>query len=80
MLNDEKKSDRIDTEAARWVLRIESGLSVDEEKGFAVWLASDPRHELALEAHEETWARFAPLAEESVKWTPLTGPGDRKSK
>lgn len=49
-------------EAARWALRIESGLSPDEERQLADWLAIDARHAAALAEHRQAWARFEPLA------------------
>lgn len=42
--------------AAEWLLRREQGLSAEDERSFAAWLAADPRHARLFAKQEQTWA------------------------
>lgn len=44
--------------AADWLVRSDRGLTASEERELAGWLASNPRHEEAFLALEETWHRM----------------------
>lgn len=52
--------------AAAWVIRLERGLTPEEQDRLSEWLAADPRHRLALARMRAHWARLAPLAQ----WRP----------
>ena len=62
-------ADRIEEEAAKWALRIEEGLSHEDDLALSDWLEADPEHKECLQAHRATWARVEPLA------APFGGPG-----
>ena len=71
------KNAAIERAAAAWVLRLESGLTNDEDRDLAEWTASDPRHAAVLAEHWRAWARFAPLAA-LAPTAPQTRESDRK--
>lgn len=65
-MNDE----RIEQEAASWVLRHDRGLAASEQDEYLQWLAADRRHGAALARHRENWSRLDVLAQ----WRPEHGP------
>ena len=52
--------------AAAWVIRLERGLTPEEQDRLSDWLAADSRHRLALARMRAHWDRLAPLAQ----WRP----------
>lgn len=48
--------------AARWVHRMDSGLSDLEEQEFEAWLEADPRHSDVLAEHQALWKRLGTLS------------------
>lgn len=58
--------DRIEHEAAAWVLRSDRGLTASEQDAFSEWLAADPRHGAQLARHRSHWGRLDRLAQ----WMP----------
>ena len=49
-------SGQIETAAADWVVRRDSGLSEAERVEFARWQGADPRHAEAIARHEQAWS------------------------
>lgn len=58
--------ERIEQDAAAWVLRRDRGLSPQEQDAFSEWLAADPRHGAQFARHGGHWQRLDALAE----WRP----------
>lgn len=56
--------------AADWLVRLEAGLSPEEEQAFAAWVEADPRHADVLAEQQETWERFGSLAGEVAGTAP----------
>jgi len=54
--------DQIQREAARWVLRLDRGLSAVEQDAYSQWLAADPRHRRAVAAQRWGWQELDRLA------------------
>lgn len=61
--------DRIEQQAAAWVLRRDRGLSAAEQDEFSAWLAADPRHGAQLARHRRHWQRLDRLGQ----WLPEHG-------
>lgn len=61
-----KTTDKIETEACLWVVRLERGLTAAEQDDFLQWLMADPRHGAALSLHKSDWSRLDLLAD----WRP----------
>lgn len=59
-------TERIEREAAAWVLARDRGLTPAEQDGFSEWLAADPRHGAQLARQQRHWQRLDALAE----WRP----------
>lgn len=55
-----------EADAINWVLRLQNGLTLEEDIALADWLAADPAHAIAFRRCRETWERFAPLAATSL--------------
>lgn len=64
-----KPSEKIEYEAARWVVRLERELTAAEQDRFLEWLAADGRHGEALTQHKAAWTRLNLLAD----WRPMHG-------
>lgn len=45
----------IEDTAAQWIVRRDAGLSPEEERAFAAWRESDPRHAAALAGYDGMW-------------------------
>lgn len=60
------EEDRIDREAAEWVVRQDDGLSATEQDAFFQWLADDPRHGERYAKHGQSMLDSNLLAE----WRP----------
>ena len=58
-----RAEERIDKEAAEWLVRRDRGLSEREAREFKDWLDRDARHRMRFEFHEQTWERFSTLEE-----------------
>lgn len=58
--------ERIELDAAAWVLRCDRGLTPREQDAFSEWLAADPRHGQQLSRHRQHWRRLDGL----VEWRP----------
>jgi len=54
--------DPIAQAAAAWVLRLDRGLTAEEQDAFSQWLAADPRHGEALALHRWGWDELDRLA------------------
>src|SRR5688572_16417026 len=48
--------------AAEWVMRLDRGLSPDEQDSYLQWLAADVRHGEAIARQRRTWEAFDRLA------------------
>lgn len=59
-------SSKIENEAARWMWRLDRGLSATEQDAFFEWLGSDPRHSEVLARHRARWKRLDKIAD----WRP----------
>jgi transmembrane sensor len=62
--------DRIEEQAALWVVRLERGLTAPEQDEFLEWLTADPRHGAELSRQKSSWNRLDLLAQ----WRPEHGP------
>ena len=58
--------DRIEKEAAEWVIRKDKGFTAEEQDQFFQWLADDPRHGEIFADNSQSWDNFEMLAE----WRP----------
>jgi transmembrane sensor len=58
--------EKIETEAANWVMRLERGLSSAEQDEFLQWYMSDTRHPRELDRQTANWKRLNVLAD----WRP----------
>jgi transmembrane sensor len=65
-LNNEIELERIEHEAAAWILRRDRGLTAAEYDAFSQWLATDPRHGKSMARYRRDWDRLDQLAE----WQP----------
>lgn len=61
--------EKIEYEAALWVVRLERGLTPAEQDRFLEWLGSDPRHGEELSVQKAGWKRMNLLAD----WRPMHG-------
>ena len=61
--------ERIEQDAAAWILRTDRGLTAAEQDAFLEWLAADPRHGAQIARHQKHWKRLDQLAE----WRPEHG-------
>jgi transmembrane sensor len=67
---DESSSDeRIEREAAAWILREDRGLTAAEQDAFVEWLAADPGHGADIARQRRYWKRLDQLAQ----WRPEHG-------
>lgn len=64
-----KAPEKVEFEAALWVVRLERGLTAAEQDEFLDWLGSDPRHGEALTQQKAGWTRLNLLAD----WRPVHG-------
>ena len=64
-----KAPEKVEFEAALWVVRLEQGLTAAEQDEFLDWLGSDPRHGEALTQQKAGWTRLNLLAD----WRPVHG-------
>ncbi len=60
-------SEKIEFEAALWVVRLERGLTAAEQDEFLDWLGAEPRHGEALSQQKAGWTRLNLLAD----WRPM---------
>jgi transmembrane sensor len=58
--------DKIISEAANWVVRVDAGLGAAGQDAFLDWLTADPRHAAEYERQRAHWARLDILAD----WRP----------
>jgi transmembrane sensor len=63
------RRDHLEQTAARWVVRLERGLTAAEQDEFIDWLTADPRHGDELNAQKAGWSRLNLLAD----WRPEHG-------
>ena len=61
--NKVRAEERIDREAAEWLVKRDRGLSEREALEFKEWLGQDARHRMRFAIHEQTWERFSTLEE-----------------
>jgi transmembrane sensor len=64
-----KASEKVEFEAALWVVRLERGLTAAEQDEFLDWLGADFRHGEALTQQKAGWTRLNLLAD----WRPMHG-------
>jgi len=64
-----KASEKIEFEAALWVVRLERGLTAAEQDAFLDWLRVDSHHGEALTQQKAGWTRLDLLAD----WRPMHG-------
>lgn len=64
-----KASEKVEFEAALWVVRLERGLTAAEQDEFLDWLGADSRHGEALTQQKAGWTRLDLLAD----WRPMHG-------
>ncbi len=55
-------SDPVAAAAAEWVLRLDRGLTAEEQDAYSQWLAADPRHGAAVAEHRWGWEELDRLA------------------
>lgn len=67
-------AERIDHEAAHWVLRLDRGLNAAEQDEYSSWLAADPRHGAGLARHKANWSRLDRLPQWLPEHSPLPNP------
>jgi transmembrane sensor len=68
-VNDESSSspaERVDLEAAAWLVKQDRGLTATEQDEFLQWLAAHPGHQAWFARHRATWNDFDLLA----RWQP----------
>ena len=58
-----RAEERIDREAAEWLVKRDRGLSEREALELKEWLGQDARHRMRFAFHEQTWERFSTLEE-----------------
>jgi transmembrane sensor len=58
--------EKIETEAAHWVMRLERGLTATEQDEFLQWYMADERHPRELDRQMANWSRLNVLAD----WRP----------
>lgn len=58
-----RAEERIDREAAEWLVKRDRGLSEREALELKEWLDRDARHRMRFAFHEQTWERFSTLEE-----------------
>ena len=78
-----RAEERIDQEAAEWLVKRDRGLSKREALEFKEWLGQDARHRMRFAFHEQTWERFSTLKEREAVEKFETRPvwmGQRSSK
>lgn len=56
------ETDRLAQAAAEWVLRLDRGLTPEEQDAYSQWLAADPRHGAALAEARWSWDELDRLA------------------
>lgn len=61
--------DEIDVAAGHWLSCRDRGFTAEEQDAFSDWIASDPRHRVALRRLERTWSYLDSLAD----WQPADG-------
>ncbi len=64
--NSKRHSERMDLEAAEWLIKRDRGFSPREQDEFFAWLAGDPRRGERFAEHGRTWKRLDVL----VQWRP----------
>jgi transmembrane sensor len=64
-----KAPEKVEFEAALWVVRLERGLTATEQDEFLHWLGADFRHGEALTQQKAGWTRLDLLAD----WRPMHG-------
>lgn len=62
--------EQITEAAARWIPRLDAGLTEDEEREFETWVEADARHAEVLERQQAVWNRFESLAHAEVAAKP----------
>lgn len=62
--------DQIKDAAARWIPRLDAGLTEEEEREFEAWVEADPRHAEVLAEQQAVWNRFESLAHAEVSAPP----------
>ncbi len=67
---DKAELDRIEREAAAWLLRRDRGLTAAEQDEFSQWLATDHGHGVCFARYRRDWDRLDQLAE----WRPQHSP------
>jgi len=60
--NNFPENPEIERAAANWTLRIDRGLSAEEQDAYSQWLAEDPRHRDAIAVYRWGWDEFDRLA------------------
>jgi transmembrane sensor len=62
--------EQITEAAARWIPRLDAGLTEEEEREFETWVEADARHAETLERQQAVWNRFESLAHAEVAAKP----------
>ncbi|MBL9219522.1 MAG: FecR domain-containing protein [Opitutaceae bacterium] len=62
--------EQITEAAARWIPRLDAGLTEEEEREFETWVEADARHAEVLERQQAVWNRFESLAHAEVAAKP----------
>lgn len=71
---EEQHSGEIAAAAARWVARLDRGLSAPEQDDYLSWLAENPRHAEAVAHERRTWESFDRLAGLQSSVQPIPDP------
>jgi transmembrane sensor len=62
--------DQIKDAAARWIPRLDAGLTEEEEREFEAWVEADARHAEILAQQQAVWNRYESLAHAEVAAQP----------
>lgn len=62
--------DQIKDAAARWIPRLDAGLTEEEEREFEAWVEADARHAEILAQQQAVWNRYESLAHAEVAARP----------
>lgn len=59
MINSDGYGERIRSEAAAWVVRVDAGIAQDERRAFELWLSQEPAHRAAFDQAQNSYRQSA---------------------
>lgn len=66
MINNFGPGERIRSEAAAWVVRVDAGMAQDERRAFELWLSKDPAHRTAFDQAQNSYRQSALIRQSPV--------------